>query len=88
MLLKQMIKSTFVTTTPTTFATKTELFFLDLKSWKCSIITFHEDVYEKIVSLEVVGHKTANIDIIISLFMAYETLENDLFKLEDHLHKR
>jgi hypothetical protein len=86
-MLKQIIENTFITETPTTFATKTELFSLNLKSAKYNIITFHEDVREKVVSLEVVGHQTANIDLIMSLFMAYETSKNDLFKLEVHLLK-
>jgi hypothetical protein len=86
-MFKQIIENTFVTTTPTTFATKTELFSLDLKSSKHNIITFHEDVREKVISLQAVGHQTAEIDLIVSLFMAYETSENDLFKLEVRLLK-
>jgi hypothetical protein len=86
-MLKQIIENTFITTTPTTFATKTELFSLDLKSTKYNIITFHEDVREKVISLEAAGHQTADIDLIVSLFMAYETSENDLFKLEVRLLK-
>jgi hypothetical protein len=49
---------------------------------KPPVITFHEDVREKVVSLEAVGHQTAGIDLIKSLFMAYQTSDNDLFKLE------
>jgi hypothetical protein len=86
-MLRQIIENTFITTTPTTFATKTELFSLNPKSARYNIITFHEDVYEKVVSLEAVGHQTADIDLIVSLFMAYETSENDLFKLEVRLLK-
>jgi hypothetical protein len=86
-MLKQIIENTFVTTTPTTFATKTQLFSLDLKSAKYNVVTFHEDVREKVTSLEAVGHQTADIDLIVSLFMAYETSENDLFKLEVRLLK-
>jgi hypothetical protein len=86
-MLRQIIENTFITTTPTTFATMTELFSLNLKSAKYNIITFHEDVREKVVSLEAVGHQTADIDLIVSLFMAYETSENDLFKLEVRLLK-
>jgi hypothetical protein len=86
-MLKQIIENTFITTTPTTFATKTELFSLDLKDSKHNIVTFHEDVREKVVSLEAVGHQTANIDLIVSLFMAYETSDNDLFKLKVRMLK-
>jgi hypothetical protein len=86
-MLKQIIENTFITTTPTTFATKTELFSLDLKDSRHNIVTFHEDVREKVVSLEAVGHATANIDLVVSLFMAYETSDNDLFKLEVRLLK-
>ncbi len=85
--LKQIIENTFVTTTPTTFATKTELFSLDLKSSKHNIITCHEDVREKLISLQAVGHQTAEIDLIVSLFKAYQTSQNDLFKLEIRLLK-
>jgi hypothetical protein len=86
-MLKQIIENTFITTTPTTFATKTELFSLDLKDSKHNIVTFHEDVREKVVSLEAVGHQTAHIDLIVSLFMAYGTSDNDLFKLEVRMLK-
>jgi hypothetical protein len=86
-MLKQIIENTFLTTTPTTFATKTELFTLDLKNSKHNIVTFHEDVREKVISLEAVGHVTAGIDLVVSLFMAYETSDNDLFKLEVRLLK-
>jgi hypothetical protein len=85
--LKQIIENTFVNTTPTTFATKTELFTLNLKNSKHNIVTFHEDVCEKVISLEAVGHVTADIDLVVSLFMAYETSDNDLFKLEVRLLK-
>jgi hypothetical protein len=81
-MFKQIIENTFITTPPTTFATKTELFSLDLKNSKNNIVTFHEDVREKVISLKAVGHQTANIDLVVSLFMAYETSDNDLFKLE------
>jgi hypothetical protein len=81
-MLKQIIENTFVTTTPTTFATKTELFTLHLKNSKHNIVTFHEDVREKVISLEAVGLVTADIDLVVSLFMAYETFDDDLFKLE------
>jgi hypothetical protein len=40
-MLKQIIENPFITTTPTTFATKTELFSLDLKDSKHNIVTFH-----------------------------------------------
>jgi hypothetical protein len=86
-MLKQIIENTFVTTTPTTFATKTELFTLDLKNSKHNIVTFHKDVREKVISLEAVGHVTADTDLVVSLFMAYETSDNDLFKLEVRLLK-
>jgi hypothetical protein len=86
-MLKQIIENTFITTTPTAFATKTELFSLDLKDSKHNIVTFHEDVHTKVVSLEAVGHATADIDLVVSLFMAYETSDNDLFKLEVRLLK-
>jgi hypothetical protein len=86
-MFKQIIDNTFVTTTPTMYATKTELFSLNLKSSKYNIIAFHEDVREKVISLEAVGHQTAELDLIVSLFMAYETSENDLFKLEVRLLK-
>jgi hypothetical protein len=86
-MLKQIIENTFVTTRPTTFATKTELFTLDLKNSKHNIVTLHEDVREKVISLEAVGHVTADIDLVVSLFMADETSDNDLFKLEVRLLK-
>ena len=81
-MFKQIIENTFVTTTPTTFATKTELFSLDLKDFKHNIVVFHEEVREKIISLEAVGHTTSDLDLVVSLFKAYETSENDLFLLE------
>jgi hypothetical protein len=86
-MLKQIIENTFITTTPTTFATKTELFSLDLKDSKHNVVTFHEDVREKVVSLEAVGHATVDIDLVVSLFMAYEKSGNDLFKLKVRLLK-
>jgi hypothetical protein len=55
-MFKQIIENTFITTTPTTFATKTELFSLDLKNSKNNIITFHEEVRDKAISLEAVSH--------------------------------
>jgi hypothetical protein len=55
-MLKQNIKNTFVTMSLTTFATKTRLFSLDLKSSKYNLVTFHKDVREKVVSLEVILH--------------------------------
>jgi hypothetical protein len=86
-MFKQIIENTFVTTTPTTFATKTDLFSLDMKDSKNNVIEFHEDVREKVVSLEAVGHATSDMDLVVSLFMAYEKSDNDLFKLEIRLLK-
>jgi hypothetical protein len=86
-IFKQIIENTFVTTTPTTFATKTELFSLHLKDSKYNIVVFHEDVREKVTSLEAVGHSTADIDLIVSLFMAYDTSDNDIFKLDVRMLK-
>jgi hypothetical protein len=86
-MLKQIIENIFVTTTPTTFATKMEVFTLNLKNSKHNIVTFHEDVREKVISIEAVGHVTADIDLVVSLFMANETSDNDLFKLEMRLLK-
>jgi hypothetical protein len=86
-MLKQIIKITIITTTPTTFVTKMELFILDLKNSKHNIVAFHKDVSEKVISLMAVGHVTADIDLIVSLFMAYKKSDNNLFKLEVHLLK-
>jgi hypothetical protein len=80
-MLKQIIKNTFVTTTPTGFDTKMGLFTLDLKDLKHNIVTFHENVCGKVIGLKAVGHKTPNLDVIVSLLMAYRTSDNDLFKL-------
>jgi hypothetical protein len=81
-MFKQIIENTFITTMPTTFATKTELFSLDLQNLKNNMVTFHEDVRKKVISLKAFGHQTASIDLLVSLFMAYGTSDNDLFKLE------
>jgi hypothetical protein len=86
-MFKQIIENTFVTTTPTTFATKTDLFSLDMKDSKNNVVGFHEDVREMVVSLEAVGHATSDMDLVVSLFMAYEKSDNDLFKLEIRLLK-
>jgi hypothetical protein len=82
------MENTFITTTPKTFATKTKLFSLNLKSAKYNIKTFHKDVCKKVVSLEAVSNQTANIDLIVSPFMAYKISENDLFKLKVCILKR
>jgi hypothetical protein len=66
-MFKQIIKTTFITPTPTTFATKAELFSFDLKDSKNNIIAFHKDVCEKVISLEAVGHQTADIYLVVSL---------------------
>jgi hypothetical protein len=86
-MFKQIIENTFVTTTPTTFATKTDLFSLDMKDSKNNVVEFHEDVREMVVSLEAVGHATSDMDLVVSLFMAYEKSDNDLFRLEIRLLK-
>jgi hypothetical protein len=86
-MFKQIIENTFITMTPTTFAMKTELFSLDSKNSKNNIVTFHKDVRKKVISLKAVSHQTTDIDLVVSLFMAYETSDNDIFKLEVCLPK-
>ena len=70
-MFKQVIENTFVTTGTTTFATKVDLFSLDMKDSKNNVIEFHEDVREMVVSLDAVGHATSDMDLVVSLFMAY-----------------
>jgi hypothetical protein len=80
MLFKQIIEDTFVTTTATTFNTKTNLFSMDLKDYKFNIVDFHEDVTNKVASLQAVGHDHSDTDLCVSLFKAYATSENTIFK--------
>jgi hypothetical protein len=87
MMFMQIIANTFVTTTTTTFATKTALFNLNLEDTKYNVITFHEDVREKVTSLEAVGHHTADIDLIVSLFKAYEGSKNPMFLVDVRMMK-
>jgi hypothetical protein len=80
MLFKQIIEDTFVTTTATTFNTKTNLFSMDLKDYKHNIVEFHEDVTNKVASLQAVGHSHSDTDLCVGLFKAYATSENAIFK--------
>jgi hypothetical protein len=53
---------------------------MDLKQHKYNILDFHQNVNDKIDTLSAVGKPPNNEDIIIGLFKAYVTSDNDLFK--------
>jgi hypothetical protein len=46
---------------------------------KNNVVKFHEDVRRMVASLKAVGHATPDIDLVISLFMAYEKSDNNRF---------
>jgi hypothetical protein len=79
-MFKQITVGTFTTTQAQTFSIKTELYSMDLKQYKYNILDFHQNVDDKIDTLNAVGKPPADEDIIIGLFKAYATSDNDLFK--------
>jgi hypothetical protein len=82
-IIKQIIKNTCVSMTPTTVATKTCLLSLGMQAFKNNIITFDKVACENINRLKaVLGHTTSGIGLIKSLFIAYTKSNNDSFLLK------
>jgi hypothetical protein len=79
-MFKQITLDTFTTSQAQTFNVKTALYNLDLKAYKFNILKFHQDVGDKIDTLNAVGHPPNDEDIIIGLFKAYDTSDIALFK--------
>src|SRR5688572_18223464 len=80
MAFKQIIEDTFVTTISTTYSNKTNLFKMDLKNYRYNILKLHEDVKNKVMSLQAAGHSHTDVDLYINLFNAYELATNEVFK--------
>ena len=79
-LFKQITVDTFTTSQAQTFNVKTKLYSLDIKAYKHNITKFHQDIGDKIDTLNAVGKPPSNKDIIIGLFKAYDSAKSLLFK--------
>jgi hypothetical protein len=78
-LLKLVLDQTFVATQASTYAIKERFYELALKQYKWNVQQLNQDVREKLNDLIAAGHASDATDIIISLFRAYKTANNDEF---------
>jgi hypothetical protein len=79
-MFKQIMLDTFNTLQAQTFNVKTALYNLDLKAYKFNILKFHQDIGDKIDTLNTTGHPPNDEHIIIGFFKAYNTSDIALFK--------
>lgn len=79
LLLKMVLDQTFVATQASTYAIKERFYELSLKKYKWNVQALNQDVREKLADLIAAGHASDNTDIMISLFRAYKTANNEEF---------
>jgi hypothetical protein len=80
-MFKQITVNTFTTSQEQTFSVKMALYSLvNLKAYKFKIQKFHQDVGDKIYTLNTTGKLPDDEDIIIEISKAYDTAKCLLFK--------